>query len=183
MLAVFPQDCRLYRVLQPCSPRCGNAHLLARGEPGQTRHPKTGDSGVHSRDFLLRPLQVLAHLPRILHALCKASPRSRQPRLRLFLQFKQLTVLGVQAARTRGTPDQLRFSPWLQIKRIQDFCKCDSSLSRPPAGPGRHLRSRQFRPEYLTGPRAECKHTLQRFCRVRAEDSGARRTSRWVVRK
>lgn len=54
---------------------------------------------VYSRDLLLRPLQVLAHFPCVLHAFCKASPRSRESSLRLLLQLQQLPVLRVQASR------------------------------------------------------------------------------------
>lgn len=53
---------------------------------------------LYLRDFLLRPLEILAHLARVLESLRKPRPRFGQARLRLCLQLEQLAVFGVQVA-------------------------------------------------------------------------------------
>lgn len=76
------------------------ASLANRSRQGQflCHSRKELTTGFYSRDLLLRPLQVLAHLARVVHALSKSRPRPREPRLRLLLQVQQLAVLVVEAA-------------------------------------------------------------------------------------
>lgn len=76
--------------------RSGSSH-------NRTSHFPKSQRGLENcdlRDFLLRPLQILPHLTRIVHTLSKARSRARQARLRLFLQLQELAVLCVQTTRT-----------------------------------------------------------------------------------
>lgn len=63
----------------------------------------------NSRDFLLRPLQVLADLTRIVHALGESRPRPREPCLCLLLQIHQLAVFVVEATGTAGTSALVKY--------------------------------------------------------------------------
>lgn len=67
--------------------------------------PRTGNKSPwavrkNSRDFLLCPLQIPAHLARIAHPLLEALARPREAGLRLLLQLNELAVLGVELSRS-----------------------------------------------------------------------------------
>lgn len=83
----------------------GSNHVLAAYKP---RDSELG----HLRDFLLRPLEISAHLAGILHAVSEASPCLGEPSLSFCLQFHEFSLLGIEMPR----PVSLREQNFLKVK-------------------------------------------------------------------
>ncbi len=75
-------------------PRTTHATRFANHHHREIRESSRG----YLRDLLLRPLEIVAHLARVLEPLREPRARLGQPRLRLCLQLEELAVLGVEVA-------------------------------------------------------------------------------------
>lgn len=108
---------------------------MLKGRKTKNKRKKKGWGGgaKNSRNLPLSPLQILPHLPRILHPLREPRPRLCQPRLRFGLQLEQFPVFGVQMTRTVLTLSALFFiSPKSKGKNSRLCLPHSTPIHHPP---------------------------------------------------
>lgn len=100
----------------------GNNHHFSNSQPAAA--PKSSRKGDYSRNLLLRPLQIPAHLARVLEPLREPRARLGQARLRLGLQLEQLAVLCVEVSGSSSSLLSANHSHHSQGRRKTHVCAC-----------------------------------------------------------